>query len=432
MQMITTHRGTDFDALASVVAATILYPGAVPVLPRALNPNVKAFLSLHKDVFDMKTVKDIDYSRIKRLIIVDTNRWDRLEEGDILKEKKDIEVFIWDHHENDSDIATAWECREKTGANITIMVRELKKQNIALSPIQATLFLCGLYEDTGSLSFASTTADDAHTAGYLIENRADLNILRTFLQPAYGQQQKDILFTMLKTADRKRINNYNVSINCVEIHGHVSSLSLVVHMYREIVNVDVAFGLFVLSGGDKCIVIGRSNVPGINVGSIVRSMGGGGNDGAGSAMLKAVNPDAVRQWIEELLRGNQESSVHVEDIMSSPVFFVSLKTSMGEVAKILKEKGCTGLPVLDGEKLVGVISRRDFKKIRKESQLKSPVKAFMNMHPVTITPEKSPIHAARLMVKHDIGRLPVMDNGRLAGIISRSDAMRFFYDALPD
>jgi len=47
MQLVTTHKNTDFDALASVVAATILYPDAIPVLPVNVNPNVRAFLSLH-------------------------------------------------------------------------------------------------------------------------------------------------------------------------------------------------------------------------------------------------------------------------------------------------------------------------------------------------------------------------------------------------
>ena len=53
MQIVTTHKNTDFDALASVIAATILYPASIPVLPRNLNPNVKAFLSIHKDLLQV-------------------------------------------------------------------------------------------------------------------------------------------------------------------------------------------------------------------------------------------------------------------------------------------------------------------------------------------------------------------------------------------
>ena len=49
--IITTHKNTDFDAMASMVAAMMLYPEADPLIPKPLNPNVKAFLSLHKDVF---------------------------------------------------------------------------------------------------------------------------------------------------------------------------------------------------------------------------------------------------------------------------------------------------------------------------------------------------------------------------------------------
>ena len=180
------------------------------------------------------------------------------------------------------------------------------------------------------------------------------------------------------------------------------------------------------------MVIARCNAEGLDVGSIMRSMGGGGHPGAASAMLKSVNPAAVEEWIRELIEGNQQASVQISDIMSFPVFTVEAGTSMEKVAAILKEKGCTGLPVVDGEKLVGIISRRDFKKIKRESQLKSPVKAYMSTNIMTIEPGKSPIQAARLMVKHDVGRLPVVENGRIIGIITRSDSMLYFYDMLPD
>jgi len=161
-------------------------------------------------------------------------------------------------------------------------------------------------------------------------------------------------------------------------------------------------------------------------------MGGGGHPNAGAALLKSVNPDAVEKWIKELIRGNQQASVQISDLMSFPVTTVSEDTSMEKVARILKEKGCTGLPVVDKNKLVGMISRRDFRKIKRESQLMAPVKAFMTTKVLSIEPGKSPMQAARLMVKHDIGRLPVVENGRIIGIITRSDAMLYFYDLLPD
>ena len=426
MQIITTHRNADFDAFSSVIAGTLLYPDAIPILPKAINPNVKAFLSIHKDLFETRAISDVDLDNVTRLIVVDVSKWSRLEPMGNLKKKEGLDIHVWDHHQNACDLNALWKCHETKGANITLMIREIKNRDLLLTPMQATLFLTGLYEDTGSLTFSSTTAEDAYAAGYLLENKADLNILSTFLQPAYGEKQRNILFEMIKTAPRIKISHFSVSINAVTIEGHVNNLSLVVNMYRDILNVDAAFGIFVHKDTDRCIVIGRSNVDDINVGSIMRSMGGGGHPGAGSAMIKSAQPDALKDWLLELLKGNQQSSVMVSDLMSYPVFSVRSDTPMSEVADMLKEKGCTGLPVVDDDHLVGVISRRDFQKIKKTSQLKSPVKAFMSTRNITIGPDKSPMEAARIMVKHDIGRLPVVKDGKIIGIMSRSDAMLYF------
>lgn len=105
---------------------------------------------------------------------------------------------------------------------------------------------------------------------------------------------------------------------------------------------------------------------------------------------------------------------------------------MSDLRKLLREKGCTGVPVVEEDRLVGVISRRDFKKVRNSKGLKAPVKAFMSKDIRTIEPGKSPMQAARLMVKHDIGRLPVVEEDRIIGIVTRSDVMLYFYDMLPD
>ncbi|MCP4134491.1 MAG: CBS domain-containing protein [bacterium] len=432
MNIVTTHKNTDFDALASTIAATILYPDTVPVLPKTLNPNVKAFVSIHKDIFNIYTPGEIDLDEVERLIVVDVNRWDRLDRMDKLKKKEGLEIILWDHHPITGDIDAKLKYRESMGANITLMVRQLRNKKKTLTPIQATLFLIGLYEDTGNLRFPSTKSEDAYAAAYLLERSADLNILGSFLRQPYGERQKHILYEMLKLGERIVIKGYNVSINRLEIEGHVSSLSVIVQMYKEIMSVDVVFGIFTVKGDNKCMVIGRSSTDDINIGTIMRAIGGGGHPGAGSAMMKSVNPATVEEMIIELIKGNQRASIQIGDLMSFPVYTVQSDCSMEEVNKILKQKGCTGLPVVENGKMVGVISRRDFRKIKKQSGLKSPVKAFMNKNVITIDPGKSPVQAAQLMVKHDIGRLPVVENGIIIGIITRSDAMTYFYDLLPE
>ena len=413
MQIITTHKGTDFDAAASVLAAKILYSEAVAVLPKSLNPNVKAFLSIHKDLFDVHTPDKIELEEVTSLIIVDTNRWDRLDQMDRLKDKDNLEIILWDHHSTAGDIDATWRCDDAVGANVTLLIRNLKQKNKRLTPIQATLFLAGIYEDTGNLTFPATKAEDALAAAYLLQQGADLSVLNSFLRPAYGESQRKILTRMLQSAQRKRIGGYQIGINKLDITGHVNNLAVVVGMYREILNVDAAFGIFVHQKRGNIIVIGRSGTDGLDVGLIMRALGGGGHPAAGSTLIKSVNPDGVEQMI-------------VNVVTLTP------DTRMKEVSTILREMGHTGIPVLDGDRLVGIISRRDFWKAKKTSALNAPVRAFMTTNVISIEPGRSPMQAARLMIKHDIGRLPVVESGRVIGIVTRSDTMRYFYDLLPD
>ena len=127
----------------------------------------------------------------------------------------DLEILVWDHHVQPETIHASWNCHAPVGANITLMLRCLKAEQ-SLSPIQATIFLAGLYEDTGQLTFTNTTAEDAYAAGYLLEHGADLKILSRFLRPAYGEKQKSVLFEMLKTcpAGKRSTDTPSASASC--------------------------------------------------------------------------------------------------------------------------------------------------------------------------------------------------------------------------
>jgi nanoRNase/pAp phosphatase (c-di-AMP/oligoRNAs hydrolase) len=434
MKIVTTHKNTDFDALSSMIAATLIYPDAIPVLPKPINPNVKEFLAIHKNLLNVRSWKEVEHQDADTLIVVDASSWNRLSVPKEIQKRDDIELILYDHHPHEGDIEASWKCREPLGANITLMLRELKARHVRLSPIQSTLFMAGLYEDTGNLSFPSTTPEDAKTAAFLMENDADLNLLNYMLRPAYGPKQKNILFEMLKTARRNRLNDFRIGFSKVEIDGYVENLAMVVHMYREILNVDAAFGIFADTSRNTCVVIGRSENGRINIGGIMRSLGGGGVPGAGSVLIKEKAMDDIEETIRELLQGNRQSAIKVSDLMSFPVDTVHEKAAMEQVANLLRTTGCTGVPVVnDNDGIVGVISRRDFqRKVKKETQLKAPVKAYMSTNVITIEPGKCPSDASGLMVKHDIGRLPVVSDGKIIGIVTRSDVMRYWYDLVPD
>lgn len=279
MDIITTHRNTDFDGLASVVAASLLYPGARAVIPNDLNPNVRAFVSIHKDHFAFRTPKEVDAGRVRRLVVVDTNSWRRLDLPKGLREQDGLEVVLWDHHGNFGDIRAAEVHQAAIGAATSLIIQELVRRDIRPSPIQATLFLTGIYEDTGALTFQSTTAADARAAAFCLEHGADLAIVNSFLRLAYDEAQKGTLFEIFKKAREEQINGFRVCICCHETNRHVEGLAVVMRMLRELMNVDAVFGIFHNSKQKKCMVIGRSISENLDVGSILRRLGGRGGPG---------------------------------------------------------------------------------------------------------------------------------------------------------
>ena len=432
MLIATTHKNTDFDGLASVIAATILYPGCLGVIPKMTNKNVERFLSTHKTAFKIVLPNEVPYEEVTKLIVVDTDQWQRLDRMDKLAKKEGLEIDLWDHHMMaGGDIEASWSCKERIGATVTLFAREMRNRGIQLSPLDSTVLLIGLYEDTGHLSFPGTTAEDAQAAAYLLENRADLNVAGFFLNPPYEENQKEILFEMMKQTEKRTIFGRTIGFNHVTLDKKVPNLATVVNMYRKIVNVDALFVIF--SSDDRHSIIGRSGVENIDVGQILSVFGGGGHSGAGSAAVKDSDMSAknIIEKITTAIAASSTESAHIADIMSFPVISVSPETPMHEVQSLMTNHKIRGVMVMDGEEIQGIIVLWDLKKVKKDSQWDSPVKAFMARNILTIGPGESPSVAARIMIENDVGHLPVVQDDKMIGIVTRTDILTYYYDLLP-
>ena len=86
--------------------------------------------------------------------------------------------------------------------------------------------------------------------------------------------------------------------------------------------------------------------------------------------------------------------------------------------------GHTGMPVVDDDRMVGVISRRDVDKAILHNLGHAPVKGFMTTNVLSVGPDTSLAELQSMMVEHDIGRLPVIRQGAIIGIVSRTDILR--------
>jgi len=434
MHIIATHRNTDFDALASVIAATLLYPDSVGVVSAAVNSNVAQFLSTHKTAFNLVLPNEVDYDKVEKLIVVDTDQWRRLGRVSRLKKRDDLEICLWDHHMNGGDIKADFRCQEPVGATVTLLVREMKRRDIKLNSLVSTIMLIGLYEDTGHLSYPSTTAEDAAAASYLLANGADLNVASFFLNPPYEDVQRDILFTMIKNTEKIKHQHLVIGISVLHPDKKVPMLAAIVNMYRRIINADA---VFVICANDEhsSTIIGRSrNGDFLDVGKILHQFGGGGHPAAASATCRNGDhtPGRLKTNLIEIIKQQKTGGVTVADLMSFPVTFVAASTPMLEVRDLMQDQKIRGVLVGTEDKLEGIIVLWDLKKLRLNKQWKSPVKAFMAREVATIPPDLKPGQAAQLMVEKNIGHLPVSHNGKIIGIVTRTDIITYFYDLLPD
>ncbi|MGW2512649.1 CBS domain-containing protein [Streptomyces scopuliridis] len=118
----------------------------------------------------------------------------------------------------------------------------------------------------------------------------------------------------------------------------------------------------------------------------------------------------------------------VSDLMTPTAISVQRGTTFKEIARILDEFGVTAVPVVDeSERPVGVVSEADLLR-RHDSGSDINTAADLMSHPaITAEPEWSVVRAARLMEKHRVKRLPVVNGeGRLIGVLSRSDLVQLF------
>jgi CBS domain-containing protein len=137
----------------------------------------------------------------------------------------------------------------------------------------------------------------------------------------------------------------------------------------------------------------------------------------------------------------------VKDVMTEEVVTIAPSASLKDAAKLMIEKGISGLPVVEEGRVVGVLSDRDFlvkergplEASRWLAWLTAPVgmvdeaklqahtvRGAMTVPPVTVWKSASLAFAAQRMLEADVSRLPVLDGDELVGIVTRTDLVRAF------
>lgn len=427
MDVITTHINADFDSLASMLAAKKLYPQAALVFPGSQEKNLRDFfIQSTFYVFETERIKNIDLDKVRRLILVDTRQPGRIGKFAKLVLRPGLEVHIFDHHPaSPEDLRGTIEHVREVGATVTILAQILKEKRISLTPEEATVMALGLYEDTGSFTFSSTTVEDYEAAAFLLSQGANLNIVSNMITRELTSEQISLLNELIQTATRYVVKGLEIVMAKASSDKYVGDFALLVHKLRDMENIPVLFALAEME--DRIYFVARSNLEEVNVGEIAAAFGGGGHPTAASATIKGMNLPQVEEKLLNYLEGRIHPVKLARDLMSFPVKTVEAIETIERAGELLTRYNINVLPVMEKGKVAGLISRQIIEKASFHGFKNSPVQDYMSSEFAAAHPRTTLSKVQDLIVGNNQRFLPVLERDKLVGAITRTDLLRWLY-----
>jgi tRNA nucleotidyltransferase (CCA-adding enzyme) len=428
MEVIATHSHADFDGLASMVAARKLYPDAKLVLPGGGQEAVRIFLAEHD--LGISAWKDIDPGRVKRLVLVDTQEPERIGSLKACIDNPAVEIVVFDHHVDEASPCAGRSADsriEPVGATTTILVELLRRRGLDLTPFEATVMALGLYEETGSFSFSSTTSRDLEAGAAVLAAGADLHLVNDTLRRPLDPDAIALLNDLLEHSEVHYLEGRKVLVATSTLERRRGEAAEVVHMLAELQGVDAVLVAVTMEG--RVQIIGRSRRPDIDVGWIAREFGGGGHPVAAAASVKGVPLAEVKERVVRLLTTQYRPTLLAQDVMTRPVKSIVAGTTIADAGQKMTTYGINVFPIVDDkERYAGLVSRELIQKALFHRLGKRPVKDIMQTDAYTASPE-TPFHDIEsAMIERNQRFVPVLRGAHITGVITRTDLLRTLHD----
>jgi tRNA nucleotidyltransferase (CCA-adding enzyme) len=426
--VIATHANTDFDAFASMLAVRHLYPGSVVCVTGSLNRNVRDLCRLYTDELDVVDVSRLELDQVQRLIVVETTHANRLADLEPLALDPAIEKVVFDHHAAEPP---PWAKRENVvlsedGALTTTLVGILAERELNVSPLEATVFALGIHEDTGSLTYPSTTQRDADALSWCLRHGARQDVLASHLRTPLSKEERDLLGTLLDSLETHEAAGLAVVLAAVRWPHYVEGVSNLAH---KIVDLTDCRALVVLVEMDRrvfCVV--RSRSADFDAAAAAGALGGGGHEQAASAIFRGGLDDA-RAALLAALPGAVREPPRARDVMSRPVRSVSPRETVAAAMVLCQRYGQSGALVTEAGRLVGTVGREDLDRAIGHGLSHAPVKGIMSGRASTASADATLPELQQLLAGSPEGRIAVLEGESVVGVVTRRDVLRALGEA---
>lgn len=417
MKAITCHIEPDFDAIASAIAAKLLFKDAIVVFPNLPKRSKKSFL-IQSTIYAYADVQKVDLDKIDTLVVVDTHQKSRI--GEFSKIVDKVKVICFDHH-TDGDINCDELYCKKTGANTTQIVMKLKEQNIDFSAEEATLFMLGIYEDTGKLLYPSTTVHDFEICAYLLEKGAKLDIVSSVLEETIEESQVYLLNELIKNARIFEYNNISIVLSFAQYSEYVGEVANIVNTFLSMKKTDAVICVFRMQS--RIFIIGRSANAKVDVARISKTFGGGGHSLAASATVKDLTLIETLDEVTSAIRESFLYTTKAKDIMSAPAKCVEKDNTVAYCNEIMAKYGINSLVVLNKGELVGIVSRPTLQRAIYHNYADESVEKFMVTDFYTVS-EDVPLSKIKTIIIDQKQRIiPVVRNEKVVGVLTRTNIL---------
>jgi tRNA nucleotidyltransferase (CCA-adding enzyme) len=429
-QVIATHGNTDFDAFGAMLAARLLYPDAV-IAVATLNRNVRDFYRLHADELGaVSETSRLELDAIRRLIVVEAASASRLGELEGVALDPGVETVLFDHHGEHG--IPEWVSPESAvvstdGALTTTLVGILAERELQPTPLEATAFALGIHEDTGSLTYATTTQRDVDALSWCLRHGARQDLVTEYLHTPLTAGERELLALLMEQLEPVEAAE-DVLLAAVRWPEYVDGVSNLAH---KIVDLTDARALVLLvEMEERVFVVVRSRSETVDAATVAGAFGGGGHAGAASAISR-LELDVAREYAVAALTETHAGARLARDVMSVPARSLAPDASVREAMTLCQRHGQSGVFVVEDGRLVGGVSREDLDKAIGHALSHAPVRGIMSSN-VVRTGEAATLQELRTLVTSaEDGRVAVLRDEELVGVVSRADLLRALEGSVP-
>lgn len=426
--LITCHANADCDAFAAMLAASLLNPDADLLFPGTQEAGLAAVYSdLDKEKYPFVEPAAIKWDSYDHLILVDTRQKSRLKHITPLLKKEKLAIEVWDHHPNSADdLQNTVEHIANTGAVTSVLCKELQKQKIPLTPELATLLGLGIYGDTGSFTYSSTTKEDLEAAAWLLDQGMDPHKISEMACHELTSLHVQALNTLLESAKTYMINNVPVVLAEASMDHYLGDFAYLAHKMLEMEKFQVLFAIGIM--GDRIQVVARSRSEKVNVGEICASLGGGGHAYAASASIKDKMITEVRERILRGLYAQVNPQKFAKDYMSTPPIGLDEDGTLQQADELMLHFGLKAIPIFkQGSRVcVGLLDAQTAARATSHGLGAEPVKEYMQRRVFTLPPEASISDITEIIIGSRQRLVPIVENNLVIGVVTRTDLINVF------